>query len=213
MGLTMTNSIFHSFVSNSSNFSFSAFQSVPLLALALFATAHGAHLPAEGAPVQARQIRQNPNVAREAVDQPVGIVRSSFLPQLDGTFEYSFESENGIKQQAFGQRKAIGEDGSDVIVMKGSYEYIGPDGNIYVVDWEADENGYRATAPHLPQPVEIPFPEQRAAVEAQLRFAAEEEERARQGKALRPEGSSQTQNQRKKPVQVAPAQVDYSDDY
>ncbi len=63
--------------------------------------------------------------------------------------------------------------------MKGSYEYIGPDGNIYVVDWEADENGYRASAPHLPQPVEIPFPEQRAAVEAQLRFAAEEEDRAR----------------------------------
>jgi hypothetical protein len=150
-------------------------------------------------------------VARESVEQPVGIVRSSFLPQLDGAFEYSFESENGIKQQAVGQRKAVGEDGADVIVMKGSYEYIGSDGNIYVVDWEADENGYRASAPHLPQPVEIPFPEQRAAVEAQLRFAAEEDERARQGKALRPEASNLSQ--RKKPVQVAPAQVDYSDDY
>ena len=190
---------------------------VPLLTFVLLSAAHGAHLPAEGGPapvpVPARQSRQNPNVARDSVEQPVGIVRSSFLPQLDGTFEYSFESENGIKQQAVGQRKAIGEDGADVIVMKGSYEYIGSDGNIYVVDWEADENGYRASAPHLPQPVEIPFPEQRAAVEAQLRFAAEEEDRARQAKALRPEGNSQVLSQRKKPVQVAPAQVDYSDDY
>ena len=55
------------------------------------------------------------------------------------------------------------------IVMRGSYSYIGADGLSYVVDWEADENGYRASAPHLPKSVEIPFPEQAAAVEAQLR--------------------------------------------
>ena len=42
----------------------------------------------------------------------------------------------------------------------------------YTVNWEADENGFRADAPHLPQPVAIPFPEVAAAVEAQLRFAA-----------------------------------------
>ena len=42
----------------------------------------------------------------------------------------------------------------------------------YTVNWEADENGFRADAPHLPQPVAIPFPEVAEAVEAQLRFAA-----------------------------------------
>ncbi len=66
-------------------------------------------------------------------------------------------------------------DNSDVLVMRGSYEYIGADALTYVVNWEADENGFRASAPHLPQPVAIPFPEQQAAVDAQIRFAAEED--------------------------------------
>ena len=53
--------------------------------------------------------------------------------------------------------------------MRGSYEYIGADGLTYVVDWYADETGYHPSAPHLPQPVEIPFPEQAEAVAAQIR--------------------------------------------
>lgn len=88
-------------------------------------------------------------------------------------WNYAFESENGIKQQALGEVRSI--DNSDVLVMRGSYEYIGADSLVYVVNWEADENGFRATAPHLPQPVAIPFPEQQAAVDAQIRFAAEED--------------------------------------
>ena len=47
-----------------------------------------------------------------------------------------------------------------------------PTGLTYTVNWEADENGFRPDAPHLPQPVAIPFPEVAEAVEAQLRFAA-----------------------------------------
>ena len=88
------------------------------------------------------------------------------------TWDYAFESENGIKQQAVGEMKTVGED--EVVVMRGSYSYIGADGLTYIVNWEADENGFRAEAPHLPKPVEIPFPEQAAAVEAQLRLAASE---------------------------------------
>ena len=50
-----------------------------------------------------------------------------------------------------------------------------------MVDWYADETGFHPSAPHFPQPVEIPFPEQAAAVEAQLRFA--EEQRQGRGRA------------------------------
>ena len=64
--------------------------------------------------------------------------------------------------------------------MRGSYSYIGSDGLSYVVDWVADENGFRPSAPHLPEPVAIPFPEQATAVAAQIKFAAAEDLLAKQ---------------------------------
>ena len=60
------------------------------------------------------------------------------------------------------------------MVMRGSYSYVGPDSNTYVVDWYADETGFQPSAPHLPQSVVPNHPEVAAAVEAQLRFAAEQ---------------------------------------
>ena len=61
------------------------------------------------------------------------------------------------------------------MVMSGSYSYVGVDGETWTVDWYADETGFHPSAPHLPKPVEPLHPEIAAAVEAQLRFAAEEE--------------------------------------
>jgi hypothetical protein len=37
----------------------------------------------------------------------------------------------------------------NLTLVPGSYEYIGPDGEVYTVDWEADENGYRASGAGL----------------------------------------------------------------
>lgn len=115
-------------------------------------------------------------VARTVADPaPVGI--TSYVYNAPGqnvnqlnTWDYGFEAENGIKQTASGSMKQVGEE--EFVVMRGSYQYIGADALTYTVNWEADENGFRADAPHLPQPVAIPFPEVAEAVEAQLRFAA-----------------------------------------
>jgi len=86
------------------------------------------------------------------------------------TWGYGFEADNGIKQTASGEMKQVGDE--EFLVMRGSYQYIGADGLAYQVNWEADENGFRADAPHLPQPVLPIHPEVAQAVEAQLRFAA-----------------------------------------
>merc|ERR1712098_509938 len=61
--------------------------------------------------------------------------------------------------------------GENVSVMKGSYDYVGPDGVTYKVDWYADETGFHPTLDHLPQPVEPDHPEVAAAVQAQLAAA------------------------------------------
>lgn len=58
--------------------------------------------------------------------------------------------------------------GKEVSVMSGSYDYYGPDGVMYKVDWYADETGFHPTLDHLPQPVEPDHPEVAAAVAAQL---------------------------------------------
>ncbi|XP_040581632.1 uncharacterized protein [Lepeophtheirus salmonis] len=88
-------------------------------------------------------------------------------------FDNAFEAENGIKQEAVGSTVVLGED--SVVTMTGSYEYVGKDGQTYVVDWVADENGFQPSAAHLPKEVPIPFPEIAEAVAAQIAFAAQED--------------------------------------
>ncbi len=115
-----------------------------------------------------RNPRQRDNIA---------ILRSSYnAPGTLGyerAFDYSFEAENGIVQEAAGELRTVGD--SDVMVMRGSYQYTGADGELYQVTWYADETGYHAEANHLPREVPIPYPEIQRAVDAQLRFAAEED--------------------------------------
>ena len=94
------------------------------------------------------------------------------------SFGYSYETDNGIQQQSSGELRLVGEE--EVMVMRGSYSFVAPDGLTYIVDWYADETGYHPSAPHLPVAPAIPFPEQAAAVEAQIRFAAENPEPAPQ---------------------------------
>ena len=109
-----------------------------------------------------------------ALAKPIAIVRSTYNPPAEtSVFDYSFESENGIKQEATGVMKTV--DDNEVSVMSGSYSYIGADGLDYLVEWYADETGFHATAPHLPQSVVPDHPEVAAAVRAQIAFAAEQD--------------------------------------
>jgi len=113
--------------------------------------------------------------AAPAVRPNVGIVRSAYnapgTPGFERAYSYSFEAENGIKQEATGELRTVGD--AEVMIMSGSYEYTGGDGELYRTNWYADETGYHAEAEHLPRNVPIPFPEIQEAVDAQLRFAAE----------------------------------------
>eukprot|EP00095_Tigriopus_kingsejongensis_P011773 maker-scaffold119_size336447-snap-gene-0.14 protein:Tk11773 transcript:maker-scaffold119_size336447-snap-gene-0.14-mRNA-1 annotation:"cuticular protein 46" len=145
-------------------------QFIAVVALAV-AVASGARLPRDSGYQPA-----GGSAAQSA--EPIGIVRSVFnAPSADSqNYDFSFETENGIQQEASGELKTI--DDNEVIVMRGSYTYIDANGEDVTVSWVADENGYRAESSILPVAPAIPFPEQAEAVAAQIAFAQQEEQQA-----------------------------------
>ena len=58
-------------------------------------------------------------------------------------------TENQINVMAEGELRTVCDE--EVTVMRGSYDYYGPDGVKYTVDWVADEHGFHPTLAHLPQ--------------------------------------------------------------
>lgn len=59
------------------------------------------------------------------------------------SFQYAYETSNGIKAQEAGQLKQIENEQS--IVAQGDYSYKSPEGQDISVSYIADENGYQPT--------------------------------------------------------------------
>lgn len=79
-----------------------------------------------------------------------GTKESNDVDSSHGTYSFSFETENGMKRSEAGHMSSGG------MVQTGSWEYVGPDGQIYKVEYIADRNGFRPTGDHLPTPPALP---------------------------------------------------------
>ncbi|KAI4465718.1 cuticle protein [Holotrichia oblita] len=74
----------------------------------------------------------------------------------EGSYQYSFEAENGISVEEAGHTSANAE---NAVVASGNFKYTGPDGVPYSVQYVADENGFQPQAAHLPvAPTPPPIP-------------------------------------------------------
>ena len=107
--------------------------------------------------------------------QPVAILKMTGLDNKAGPiprFNFMYKTANDINAMAEGELRNICDE--DVSVMTGSYDYKGPDGKTYKVDWYADETGFHPTGAHFPQPVQPDHPEVAAAVKAQIAFARQQ---------------------------------------
>ncbi|XP_035459282.1 endocuticle structural glycoprotein ABD-4 [Spodoptera frugiperda] len=91
-------------------------------------------------------------------EKVIAIVSQEFDQQPDGSYRYSYETENGIKAEEAGTlKKATGPDAADVIVAQGGFSYTAPDGTVINLNYIADDdNGFKPEGAHLPTPPPIP---------------------------------------------------------
>ncbi|XP_017070678.1 pupal cuticle protein Edg-78E [Drosophila eugracilis] len=69
------------------------------------------------------------------------------LKQDDNSYNYQFETSNGIAQQ---------EQGVGGYYASGSSQYYTPEGQLIQLTYTADENGFQPQGEHLPTPPPIP---------------------------------------------------------
>lgn len=70
------------------------------------------------------------------------MLRSDSVVNPD-SFQYAYETSNGISGQEVGQLKQIGQEAA--IVSQGQFSYTSPEGEPVSFSFIADENGYQPT--------------------------------------------------------------------
>uniref|UniRef100_A0A6P7FRR1 Pupal cuticle protein 20-like n=1 Tax=Diabrotica virgifera virgifera TaxID=50390 RepID=A0A6P7FRR1_DIAVI len=72
----------------------------------------------------------------------------------DGSYNYFYETGNGIVAEERGFLKPLGPEGTQQ--AEGGFSYTAPDGQRISLQYTADENGFRPVGAHLPTPPPIP---------------------------------------------------------
>ena len=87
--------------------------------------------------------------------KPIAIVRLDSDINPDGTFTYTYETENRISASAQG-RPGNGPPGEEGQNISGQFSFVADDGQTYSVQYTADENGFVPQGAHLPTPPPLP---------------------------------------------------------
>lgn len=90
------------------------------------------------------------------VDEPVPILRQSAEVNHDGSYQWSYETGNGIAAEEKGFLKNAGVPEQEAQSAQGQFQYTAPDGQVIQLSYTADENGFQPQGAHLPTPPPIP---------------------------------------------------------
>ncbi|XP_033208415.1 endocuticle structural glycoprotein SgAbd-1-like [Belonocnema kinseyi] len=107
------------------------------------------------------QLNRYPYYPDNYYGRRIAILRQTHDQSPDGSYSYSYDTENGISVAEQGQPRNFGPGGQGEVV-RGQYSYTAPDGTPIVLTYISDENGFRASGAHLPTPPPIPVAIQRA---------------------------------------------------
>ncbi|XP_014204213.1 endocuticle structural glycoprotein SgAbd-8 [Copidosoma floridanum] len=98
--------------------------------------------------------------APQSHHEPIAILKQTNDVSPDGSYSWSFETENGIAAGESGVPQVVGDE--TPVVAQGSYAYTAPDGTPIGLSYVANENGFQPQGSHLPTPPTIPEPIMRA---------------------------------------------------
>lgn len=98
--------------------------------------------------------------APQAPAEPIPILKQDSQVNGDGSYQYSFETGNGISVDQKGDLKKVGD--VEALEVQGQFQYPGDDGNNIQLTYTADENGFHPVGSHLPTAPPVPEPIQRA---------------------------------------------------
>lgn len=93
--------------------------------------------------------------------EPIPILRQIQEINPDGSYNYAYETGNGIAAEEQGYVKNRGQE-DEAQVVQGQFQYQTPEGEFVRLVYVADENGFRPQGDHLPTPPPIPEAIQRA---------------------------------------------------
>ncbi|XP_055320745.1 cuticle protein CP14.6-like [Sitodiplosis mosellana] len=86
-------------------------------------------------------------------DASAQVLRNDAVVNPD-SFNYAYETSNGIAAKEQGQLKQIGSESG--IAAQGDFGYTSPEGEKIQLSYIADENGFQPTGSHLPVAPAIP---------------------------------------------------------
>lgn len=99
--------------------------------------------------------------APQAPTEPIPILRQESDINPDGSFQYSYETGNGIVADANGAVRNIGAE-EPAIQVQGQFSYPSEEGGSIQLTYVANENGFQPEGKHLPTSPPIPADIQRA---------------------------------------------------
>ncbi|XP_011212864.1 larval cuticle protein 65Ag1 [Bactrocera dorsalis] len=88
-------------------------------------------------------------MAAPAPQQEVQVLRYDSDVEPEG-YKFLVETSDGKLHEEEGKLKDVGTD-HEAIVVRGSFSYVGDDGQTYTVNYIADENGFQPEGAHLPR--------------------------------------------------------------